>query len=443
MNAENRIDGLRRLIREKCQENNEYEKILSQYESYRIKFLEDIEKLMEPAHSLFSTDSESDSYDEENSESSSDANYGAPTSKKKKKSNASDTELDTSDYLYKQKNENSAHSSPQLSKLSSVNFSPTLSSQQNTNLSPLRTKSQQQTQSKTQSEQKSSQKLFKKPDQIQNLHSLIKKLCPDSTRKVKEKASQNEFLGSSITIQRSQSAPTTTNNSNVYIKKDQNPTKEIKHHLLPSKSVLTPSPQKFQGTIPGHFILNEGQGVYSFSTETNDTKGTFLVGDSKVAQLIAKYRNTLELLQQQQFVNLLYQFSLSQIVTIEVVDMAYKLIYQNTMNCKSNFVRDKYELSEQNPDINSYLKMVAKNSDDKGTNLFHMNLLESKLSLWSKINQKTPDQFIVQFAEVIKPSETVNLIERIDIQSMKSDEKINQDFTITDESDVSMFLDDK
>lgn len=84
MNIEKKIKGLRKLIEEKRHENNEYSKLLSQFESYRIRFLDDIEYCIYPAHSIFSSDSDSDSYSEDNSDSSSDSSYHAPIPKKTK-----------------------------------------------------------------------------------------------------------------------------------------------------------------------------------------------------------------------------------------------------------------------------------------------------------------------------------------------------------------------
>lgn len=512
MNVSERINGLRKLIQEKCLENNEYSRILSQYESYRIKFLEDIESLMDPAHSIFSTDSDSESYDEENSESSSDASYGAPTPKKPKRSatpdQASLNSLLEKNNIVNQKNSIASQSVPQLnfptitppttpisppptqkSPAAKKISSPAPKASQTTALSSLATtlsslatavsrslsqpapqqksqfQSAQQTmplsnpqnQAPAKSPLKSqsisqpiNQFAFPNPNQYFQLNSLIKKLFPANTPRAKEKKPtiQNPIQNPISTSPSPQNTPVTliepqkpqpvSTPSNIEVVQEAEPTpaKDIKHFLYPSGVVFTQPPPKYQGTIPGHCVLNKSQNIYAVQNISTDTNEAFSAENVKTVSLISKYRKTLELLQQQQFVNLLHQLSYTQPINTEIVEMAYKLIHQNTLNWRSNTIREKLELMDLQPETKSYLKSIVKTEDENGTSLVHLHNLESKLSLWSKANTKNPEDFITQYSEVIRPNETAKLIDCIDITSLKNDEKLKQDFVFTDESDL-------
>lgn len=510
MNVNERIKGLRKLIQEKCLENDEYSRILSQYESYRIKFLEDIESLMDPAHSIFSTDSDSESYDEENSESSSDASYGAPIPKKTKRSATPDQAslnslLEKNDIL-NQKASIASQSVPQLnfptitppstpvpppttpkSPTATKVCPPTPKASPSTAISALATtlsslatavsrslsqpapqqisqfQSTQQTiplanpqnqapiksPLKAQSNsQPINQFAFANPSQYIQLNNLFQKLFSANTSRVKEKKPQLQNpkpistppQNPPTTLIEPQNPPPVPTPSSIEVvqEAEPTPTKDIKHFLYPSNVIFTQPPPIYQGTIPGHCVLNKTQTIYTVPNATNSGSKAFSADNIKAVSLISQYRKTLELLQQQQFVNLLHQLSFTQPITIEIVEMAYKLIHQNTLNWRSNAIREKLELMDLQPEIKSYLNSIVKTEDENGTNLLHLHFLESKLSLWSKANTKNPEEFITQYPEVIRPNETAKLIDCIDITSLKDNEKLKQDFIFTDESDLSV-----
>ena len=112
----------------------------------------------------------------------------------------------------------------------------------------------------------------------------------------------------------------------------------------------------------------------------------------------------------------------------------------SVLNFKSSIRRDKLEMADLDQATEHILNKIIKNTDNNGTRLYHMDLLKSRVSLWTKASGQKTDQFVAHVPEIIKPHETVKFFDSIDVKSLNSDPKINLDFKFTYEPDTGIWM---